>query len=168
MPFYVTYQTSIAVFSLVIALTTGQCPQLEASDLGSVNFFSNVGLIATALTSGQSSQRPDVQLDSFTTVCLSSGGVPNSYSSTSVVASYTCSLSGHAMCDGGVSHVSQFHFQCDGLWFVPAVVSVTDPADAHLDTPLRTDCALCTSPLQEPKVDNVTHCFRESSCCPQL
>lgn len=164
------YQVSIIlVVSFMSSLAIGQCPQLEASDLTSTD-----GLIASALATGENPDGPDVELHSFNTVCLASGGLRDTYSFTSVVANYTCSQTGHAICDEVIPRVSQFDFECvdtsgSPMWTTivlgTAEFLITDPADGDLNTPLRTNCAYCASPLQlmQFEVDNNTHCLGESS-----
>ncbi len=164
----------LVIASLMFGLAIGQCPQLEAGDLGTLNTTSTDGLISTALTTGQGSQRPDVQLHSFNTVCLATTRFRDTYRFTSVVANYTCSRTAHAICNEAIPRVSQFDFQCVDMSGAPTWITnvfgseqfvVSDPADGNLDTPLRTDCAFCVNPLQLSSfvVDNTTHCLRELS-----
>lgn len=153
------------VVSLVTRRVVGQggdCPPLVGSDLGDNESFSQAGLISEAVRADTAQQnQTEVQLLNYTIVCVAQGTVRDTWRMVSGVARY--------MIDGEASPATttQFHFQCesDGSGWNTTVVNSTDyvltQPDATLDTPPRTDCALCISPSQLPEAVDEQHCVRK-------
>ena len=149
------------------------CPLIEGSELGTTSTMSPNGLISDAYLSvmGDPTLPPSVQLFNYTIVCLHAGNMRDTYSSTSVVASYMC-MGSPAVCNGAML-LSQFEFECVdrnmGPEWVPGVGGstanvITTPADGRLSTPLRSDCGACTSPARsgfEQISNNSQHCARK-------
>ena len=163
-----------AVLWLCFAKIRSQlCPLIEGSELGTTNTTSPNGLISDAYQSvtGETIAPPLVQLFNYTIVCLHAGNMRDTYSSTSVVASYMC-MGSPAVCNGSMV-LSQFEFECVdrgmGPEWIPGVGRstanvITTPADGRLSTPLRRDCGTCTSPARngfEQISNNSQHCARK-------
>ena len=103
----------------------------------------------------------------MSTVCETVAFRRDRFRYVSVVVNYTSS-------DGG-STVGQFEFECSSIrWtttlLIAGTTSLSIPADATFDTPLRRDCGLCASNtlaegledvtiFQSIDYDNITHCF---------
>lgn len=154
--------------------TQRSCPLIQESELGTTDTTSTNRLISDAYqaVAGDSSDPPRVQLFNYTIVCLQASNMRNTYSSTSVVASYTC-MGSQDVCDGTML-LSQFEFGCTdgdmGPEWSPSVSGsatniITTPADGNLSTPLRSDCGTCISPARngfELISNNPQHCARKS------
>ena len=102
-------------------------------------------------------------------VCQTSGMFRDTYRGISLLAKYECSGSGSCPVEGVVEK-SQFDFSCsNGLWIAQIAGSAdyifTQTPTSTFDTPLRTDCSFCISPLEldslgSPLVsDELTHCL---------
>lgn len=149
------------------------CPLIQESELGTTNTTSTNRLISDAYQAleGDTSEPPRVQLFNYTIVCLRASNMRDTYSFTSVVASYTC-MGSQDVCDGTML-LSQFEFECTdgdmGPEWTPSVSGsaqniITTPADGNLSTPLRSDCGACTSPARngfEQLSNNPQHCARK-------
>ena len=148
------------------------CPLIQESELGTT---STNGLISDAYqaVSGDSAEPPRVQLFNYAIVCLQASSMRNTYSSTSVIASYTC-MGSQDVCNGTML-LSQFEFGCTdgdgdvGLEWSPSVSGsaaniITTPPAGNLSTPLRSDCGICISPARngfELISNNPQHCARK-------
>ena len=159
-----------AVMWLCFAKIRSQlCPLIQESELGTTNTTSTNRLISNAYQSvvGDSPEPPRVQLFNYTIVCLQAGNMRDTYSSTSVVASYTC-MGSPDVCDGTML-LSQFEFECTNGEWIPGVSGstvniITTPADGRLSAPLRSDCGVCISPARngfEQISNNSQHCARK-------
>lgn len=122
----------------------GDCSPLVGRDLGDIDLLNQTGLISASL------------LD-YHIVCVAQGTERNTWRMVSGVATF--------MLAGGMNSTVQFHLQCenDGSAWNTTVLNSTDyvltaTPNATFDTPLRTDCALCVSPEQQPDADNDQHC----------
>ena len=164
---------SLFLFSVAVSLARGQeCPEIQESELGSTTTPGTSGLIADAVTSGDSGSGPDILVLDSQTVCLAVGPTRDRYRYASVVVSLNCSGSlppgnplGISTCDGELT--VQFDFQCvAGPQWGRALTlggdNVFNPSNGSLTTSLRTDCSFCVDPAragsQGLTVDMVTHC----------
>ena len=129
----------------------GDCSPLVGGDLGDLDSLNRTGLISASLSS-----QPELKLLEYHIVCVAQGTERNTWRMVSGVATF--------MMEGGMNSTVQFHFQCenDGSAWNTTVLDSTEHVlttpNATIDTPLRTDCALCVSPEQQPDADNDQHC----------
>ena len=123
-------------------------------------------ILCTGLLSAILPEQPFIQVFAMNTVCETVAFRRDRFRYVSVVVNYTSS---------GSSTVGQFEFECSSTqWtttlLIAGTTSLTIPADATFDTPLRRDCGLCASNLlaegledvtifQNIDYDNITHCF---------
>ena len=169
---------SYIFLALAIALSCtsvrgqNECPAIQESELGNTTTPGTSGLIADAITLGDSGSVPDILVLDSQTVCLAVGPTRDLYRYVSVVVSFNCSGSlapgnalGISTCDGELT--VQFDFECvAGPQWQRAVTlggdNVFNPADGSLTTSLRTDCSFCVDPTIAGSfgltVDMATHC----------
>ena len=143
------------ILALTIRATIGiqYCTRITSEVLGNTTVPSRDGLIAERLAVDVENT-PNVLLLDHNLVCE---GINDRYKSVSVVADYSV--------DGNRT-LSQFEFACNTTGYMWVIVvngstanTVTTPADATLNTTLRTDCSICISPMRsESTVINEQHC----------
>ena len=164
----------LILFSAAVSLARGQneCPEIQESELGSTTTPGTSGLIADAVTLGDSGSAPDILVLDSQTVCLAVGPTRDRYRYASVVVSFNCfgSLApgnalGISSCNGDLT--VQFDFECvAGPQWQRALTlggdNVFNPADGSLTTSLRTDCSFCVDPTIAGSLgltaDMATHC----------
>lgn len=139
----------------------GDCLPLQEEDLGNSTAFSQAGLISIALANNT---QPEVLLLNHTIVCIAQGTRKDRWRMVSGVAQFNVAIAGEP---DNTTVTMQFHFQCESdgsAWNTTIVNStefvLTESPDATLDTALRTDCALCIDPGQQPEANNEQHCVR--------
>lgn len=140
---------SLTLFHSTCGQITNSCPMIAPQTLSTV----------VAMARGE-----PVNVEAFQVVCLSSGLLRDTYSSASVLVTYTCS-----QCMGTL--VEQFTFYCNGSaqwsWDGEFDIIRMDPS-VDLSTVVEKRCSLCIDPgnfdgsLQP--YDNVTHCISKSLC----
>ena len=145
------------------------CLLIQENELGTTEVSRPTGLISAAyvLTTGDNTNPPSVRLFNFTIVCVVAGAMRDTYTLTSVIASYTCTGS-PSDCTGGML-LTQFEFQCTSGSWAPGVAGsteniITTPAAGNLSTLRRTDCGVCVSPARsafESITNNEQHCGRK-------
>ena len=132
-----------AVHGQLPITTPLNCPMLTLSDLGSNDSVSSEGIISRAVGF-------PVQIVRFNILCLSSGGMFNTYQSTSVLVGYFC-----PSCPGNGTMeeiVEQFTFDCSQVgsnqfvWNNSDVMRALPTELATFNSPTNTNCALCEHP----------------------
>ena len=150
----------VAVLASFVLLATVRsqrfCAYPTASDLEDI--------IEYYFTSGDSPQKPTVDVLNFHPVCLAYSEEQGRYRTVSVVVEYTCT--GSAQCPSGTA-VDQFESECSnrGVWTgavgSATFIRTTDPT-ANFLTTTREDCSFCYSPTVATAfsitTDPVTHC----------
>ena len=170
MPYYLLALT--VILSCTPVRGQNECPEIQESELGSTTTPGTSGLIADAVTLGDSGSAPDILVLDSQTVCLAAGPTRDRYRYASVVVSFNCSGSlgpgnalGISTCDGELT--VQFDFECfAGPQWGRALTlggdNVFNPSDGSLTTSLRTDCSFCVDPAEAGSlgltVDMATHC----------
>ena len=162
----------LAIVSCTPVRGQSECPEIQESELGSTTTPGTSGLIAEAITLGDSGSAPDILVLDSQTVCLAAAATRNRYRYASVVVSFNCSGSlppgsplGISSCNGNLT--AQFDFECVAgpRWGSALTLggdNVFNPADGMIRTALRTDCSFCADPVQGGPlgltVDMPTHC----------